>query len=287
MLDPPAESATTPSLAHFAVTPAPLFPLSQLGKGKGPDQKEMGQRRGTTMKRFILSAAAAAFLAAPLWADSKGGKSGGSAGGARGGSSGSMSRGNNGGFVPRTGGMNSQSFKPGSSASNHQNFSSNTNFARTSSSDHGSRPNASFRNTTPQKFHGTPGSKEYFKTHGVNFKFGCYYPGRHHCHWSHFCWSSKYNCNCYWCPSSSCYYYWYEPGCCYYPLSYISYAQPTTLFCEPSAAVSATGCSIDACSAISTYTVPVQVQVASKVTQGPILASSGPVDGLPVPPSAP
>ena len=42
---------------------------------------------------------------------------------------------------------------------------------------------------------------------------------------SHFCWSSKYRCNFYWC--QDCWYYWCASRCCYLPISCIDGYPPT------------------------------------------------------------
>jgi hypothetical protein len=68
---------------------------------------------------------------------------------------------------------------------------------------------------------------DYHVKYGTQFKFGHFYSGREHYHWSKWFWNYKYGCYFYWCPSTCCYYYWYQPSCCYYPVSYIPYATPT------------------------------------------------------------
>jgi hypothetical protein len=40
------------------------------------------------------------------------------------------------------------------------------------------------------------------------------------CHsWSHYCWSGRFGCYCYYCPTSCCWYYWDEPQCCFCPVT--------------------------------------------------------------------
>jgi hypothetical protein len=62
--------------------------------------------------------------------------------------------------------------------------------------------------------------KDYHLTHGVSFKYGYFFKGKEHYHWSYSCWSERYGCNIYWCPCTCCYYYWCQPYDCYYPVSY-------------------------------------------------------------------
>jgi hypothetical protein len=62
--------------------------------------------------------------------------------------------------------------------------------------------------------------KDYHLTHGVSFKYGYYYKGKEHHHWSSNCWSERYGCTIYWCPCTCCWYYWCQPYDCYYPVSY-------------------------------------------------------------------
>ena len=83
-------------------------------------------------------------------------------------------------------------------------------------------------------YHGgsSSGFKGQFKGHsypsqyGKKFSHGYCYPGKNHCHWSYTCWSSRYGCNCYWCPYTCCWYYWCPSATCYYPMSYIGSAPP-------------------------------------------------------------
>jgi len=96
-------------------------------------------------------------------------------------------------------------------------------------------------------------------------------------HWSSSCYSSSYGCYTYWCPYASCYYYWYAPLQCYYPITYITVLPPTTT-CAP--------CVTEPVATTSNYTVPVNVQVSSQVSQGPILAN-GPVGNQVLPVKGP
>jgi hypothetical protein len=99
------------------------------------------------------------------------------------------------------------------------------------------------------------GSKGYHHNFGKSFSHGFFYPGKSHNHWSYQCYSPKYGCTCYWCPSTTCYYYWCEPKCCYYPISYVTFAPPV---CAP----------------------PIQMQVQ---TQGPGQLAGPPVGVPPLP----
>src|SRR4051812_46704747 len=58
---------------------------------------------------------------------------------------------------------------------------------------------------------------------GKPFSHGVWYP-KEHFHWTYQCYSPRYGCNCYWCPTECCYYYWYQPAACYYPVTYIACA---------------------------------------------------------------
>ena len=72
------------------------------------------------------------------------------------------------------------------------------------------------------------GSHDYHTSHGSKMKDGSYsYKGRDHHQWTYQCWSKKYGCQCYYCPSTCCWYYWYAPSCCYYPCSYAPTCPPT------------------------------------------------------------
>jgi hypothetical protein len=62
--------------------------------------------------------------------------------------------------------------------------------------------------------------KDYHLKYGVSFKYGYYYKGKEHYHWSYSCYSERYGCTIYWCPCSCCWYYWCRPYDCYYPISY-------------------------------------------------------------------
>lgn len=61
---------------------------------------------------------------------------------------------------------------------------------------------------------------------GNYFSHGNWY-SREHFHWSYQCYSPKYGCDVYWCPTEYCYYYWCQPASCYYPVTYFTYAPPT------------------------------------------------------------
>jgi hypothetical protein len=87
---------------------------------------------------------------------------------------------------------------------------------------------AGTRSSAPEKFRNArPHMHDYHTRYGQSFSHGFFYKGREHYHWSHYCWWSRFNCYCYWCPSSYCYYYWSEPAGCYYPVSYAETVAPT------------------------------------------------------------
>lgn len=67
----------------------------------------------------------------------------------------------------------------------------------------------------------------YARTNGVKFTGGYFYKGRDHRQWSQRCFSRKWNCWCWFCPSARVWYYWYAPGACYYPISNAVQAAPT------------------------------------------------------------
>jgi hypothetical protein len=61
---------------------------------------------------------------------------------------------------------------------------------------------------------------------GHRFSHGYFYRGANHRHWTSRCWSRRYGCACYRCPSAHSWYYWCAPQGCYYPVSYIRMAPP-------------------------------------------------------------
>jgi hypothetical protein len=63
----------------------------------------------------------------------------------------------------------------------------------------------------------------YHLKYGVRFKYGYYYKGRIHRHWTKRYWNADYGCYVYYCPETSCYYYWCAPDDCYYPVTYTPY----------------------------------------------------------------
>jgi hypothetical protein len=69
-------------------------------------------------------------------------------------------------------------------------------------------------------------SGNYFKSHGVHFKYGYYYKGRDHHHWRYCYWSPSWGCYFYLDPDCNCYYYWCAAENCYYPATYINTAPP-------------------------------------------------------------
>jgi hypothetical protein len=68
--------------------------------------------------------------------------------------------------------------------------------------------------------HGHHHEAGYYRSHGVRFRGGYYYLGRHHDHWTRRVWDARYHRYEYWDPNLQVYYYWYAPGNCYYPLTY-------------------------------------------------------------------
>src|SRR5262245_55342339 len=72
-------------------------------------------------------------------------------------------------------------------------------------------------------------------------KFGnswCFYGKSGH-YWTRTCWSRKYGCDCYWCPTSCCWYYWCAPRDCYYPVA-CYYQYPPVVTAAPAAVATAT-----------------------------------------------
>lgn len=170
-------------------------------------------------------AAAGAAIADDKGGGSKGGSGGGSKGspsgsttGQMGGSSGSKNGPMGGGSGASKGGQMGGSSKPGSSQSQ-----SNGNKGKVDTKN----PSGKFDNKN-SKF------KDYHLDHGQKFSNGWCYRGKHHCHWSDWCWNSHWGCYNYWCPSTCRWYYWYEPACCYYPMTYIQTCTPVA-FASPQA----------------------------------------------------
>jgi len=62
---------------------------------------------------------------------------------------------------------------------------------------------------------------------GKSFAFGFFYPGKHHHHWSSYCWWPAYSCYVYWDPCLRIYYYWCEADQCFYPVCYATTVAPT------------------------------------------------------------
>jgi hypothetical protein len=62
--------------------------------------------------------------------------------------------------------------------------------------------------------------------YGSKFKYGWYFPGKYHYHWSKRWYSPSYKCWFFYCPRTYVWYYWYAPGVCYYPVTYITCAAP-------------------------------------------------------------
>jgi len=65
--------------------------------------------------------------------------------------------------------------------------------------------------------------KNYHLIYGTQFKYGIYYPGSYHNHWSQVYFSPFYGCNVFVCPYTMVKYYWCPPANCYYPISYVPF----------------------------------------------------------------
>jgi hypothetical protein len=117
---------------------------------------------------------------------------------------------------------------------------------------------------------GSMSHPNYSQSYGKSFSHGYYYPGKNHFQWTYQCYSPKYGCNCYWCPSACCYYYWCQPSNCYYPVSYIASAPP---------------CYTPAPSYAPSYAAPapVQVQVQTQTQTQTQTQANGPPPGVPLP----
>jgi hypothetical protein len=62
--------------------------------------------------------------------------------------------------------------------------------------------------------------KNYHLRHGKRFRFGWYFKGFWHRHWTRCVWNPRYRTYCYWCPCTLQWYYWCQPQGCYYPVTY-------------------------------------------------------------------
>lgn len=67
---------------------------------------------------------------------------------------------------------------------------------------------------------------DYHKKHGTAFKYGYFFKGKEHRHWSYGYWNAKNRCYFFYEPGLRCFYYWCAPKACYYPVSYIQVAPP-------------------------------------------------------------
>jgi hypothetical protein len=132
--------------------------------------------------------------------------------------------------------------------------------------------------------------KSYAGQYGKPFSHGIYYPGRDHRHWTSACWSGRYGCYCYWCPSTCCWYYWCAPQGCYYPTSYIAYAPPCAS-CAPTYAPPAAAAAPCPPSAVTTEQYVKVVTSTAVVPCTPYAAGQGPAvasaQGGPLPPPGP
>src|SRR3954466_8266562 len=99
-------------------------------------------------------------------------------------------------------------------------------------------------------------TSNYHLNFGKSFSGGFCYQGKNHNHWTYSCFSSKFGCQCYWCPSTCSYYYWCEPSCCYYPISYVTYAPPVQVQVQVTAPVTI--------AQPAPYIAPIQTQVQTQ-----------------------
>ncbi len=127
--------------------------------------------------------------------------------------------------------------------------------------------------------HSSSSYVNYHKTHGTSFSGGYCYKGQSHNHWSYSGYSSKYGCNCYWCPSTCVYYYWCQPSCCYYPVSYYNSAPcPPVVLSYPAPAPY---CPPTQYSAPAPYQVQTQVQTQTQTQTQSQSQLQGPPAGVP------
>jgi len=61
----------------------------------------------------------------------------------------------------------------------------------------------------------------YHLTHGVKFKFGFYYQGYGHNHWSYHYWDTRYGAYLYFDSYVNQYFYWCAPHFRFYPITYV------------------------------------------------------------------
>jgi hypothetical protein len=91
--------------------------------------------------------------------------------------------------------------------------------------------------------HVTHGHAKNYSYKFTGRRFGsswCFYGKSGH-YWSRTCWSRKYGCDCYWCPTTCCWYYWCAPRDCYYPVScYAQYPPVATAATAATATATAT-----------------------------------------------
>jgi hypothetical protein len=77
---------------------------------------------------------------------------------------------------------------------------------------------------------------------GKRFRFGWYYPGFWHRHWSRCVWIPRYRAYCYWDAGTTQYYYWCQPRNCYYPVTYCPTGRYDYEYSGPAAPVANTEC---------------------------------------------
>jgi hypothetical protein len=61
----------------------------------------------------------------------------------------------------------------------------------------------------------------YHLKHGHRFRFGVYYNGFRHFHWSRVYWDARYGTHLYFDPYTAQYYYWCAPHYRFYPVTYV------------------------------------------------------------------
>ena len=67
---------------------------------------------------------------------------------------------------------------------------------------------------------------DYYKKNGTAFKYGYYFKGKNHRHWSYGYWNARYRVYFFYEPGLRTFYYWNARQACYYPVSYITIAPP-------------------------------------------------------------
>jgi hypothetical protein len=88
-------------------------------------------------------------------------------------------------------------------------------------SNHSSHSSHDFRSHRNSGHVSHGNGKHYASSKFTGQKFGSRwrFHGKHGHYWSRTCWSRKYGCECYYCPTTCCWYYWCEGQVAYLPLS--------------------------------------------------------------------